>query len=869
MAFTVSTRPHTEVPPYLDPHFQKAGDLAVEDGSAIYGIYKKAPRSPPIDTIQEADTLSRHRPSVVRRIGLLGPTGAGKSSLIVALLGVRKIAMVGGGGEAVTCFPVHYHYRLLEQQAPYVIRCVFPDKLKTGEVFSMLLNDLNIFEETDRGDFDAEDEAAAQDQYHAAEDALKALFANMRGFDLRKLKIGGKITKGKARQNLSCFESLLQWPSGIEGGIWTKEADTETELQKHLKDFHKSGLWPLIESLTIFMDAPLLRYGVVLVDLPGYGDTNFARVKIARETQAKCDDLFFVTEIKRVRDSSALKTIIQENASRPSLGLLALQTVTIVCTHSALVDENDAREEFVDAVALEAAKTKQDELEAADAPSSRVKEAKRQVDAIVMEGRNNHIISELKKTYGANLGEDNFAVFCVDSKRAFEKEWAELSGIFDLRDYVEYLPAKRLFQVNNALIGHRHDAMVSSFETWVQASRLKQGAMEAVLPGPDALRHFHEKLEGWESRMAAEFVQTVIDPLRQKSNPINVAASTVATSWSSIHHSTALAICRRDGVHAKCKRGPVDWNQELIECFTPLIQGDWRTFEAKLQPSLLELKTLINKAAEDYPRICYELHAPPSFLRSVRMRQETLDYAAGLARDEFQHGLGWIKRNAAVSQGGAYVRKTMVPAYSEAMRITGKDSKARRIDVLQDHVASPKFVADFADQILSDFQELLRKEVGKLLEAVESTANGIQADVDTFQGRRDEIPLFKLDPGLGTEAEKLLEALQFRVYHIDELAAPARNQASKLYGEDVLAGSNKQLMTRVKRKADSGIIKLRLKMPRIEARNEEQQQDLRTEPKSEEQEEASVDPEQFAIYSDDSGLMDADTKPSDDDLFVN
>jgi hypothetical protein len=49
----------------------------------------------------------------------------------------------------------------------------------------------------------------------------------------------------------------------------------------------KSGayyLWPLVSRVKIYCKSPVLKYGLVLVDLPGVGDTNKARCSLARIT---------------------------------------------------------------------------------------------------------------------------------------------------------------------------------------------------------------------------------------------------------------------------------------------------------------------------------------------------------------------------------------------------------------------------------------------------------------------------------------------------------------------------------------------------------------------------------------------------------
>jgi hypothetical protein len=74
----------------------------------------------------------------------------------------------------------------------------------------------------------------------------------------------------------------------------------------------------------------------------------------------------------------------------------------------------------------------------------------------------------------------------------------------------------------------------------------------------------------------------------------------------------------------------------------------------------------------------------------------------------------------------------------------------------------------------------------ELLEKVQSTTKAIEIDVDNFQGKRDELPLFLLDPAFGERAELLLVNLERDRKVINQLARTARKQAFELYGADVL-----------------------------------------------------------------------------------
>ena len=89
---------------------------------------------------------------------------------------------------------------------------------------------------------------------------------------------------------------------------------TGEELVKELKQYvtapkdPKNGApWPLVKEVEILCDKPLLKTGAVLVDLPGTGDSNRARNKVAQKYMSQCDRFWVVASIERFLDSQTVK----------------------------------------------------------------------------------------------------------------------------------------------------------------------------------------------------------------------------------------------------------------------------------------------------------------------------------------------------------------------------------------------------------------------------------------------------------------------------------------------------------------------------------------------------------------------------------
>lgn len=72
-------------------------------------------------------------------------------------------------------------------------------------------------------------------------------------------------------------------------------------------------LWPLVEIVDIYLDAPILRNGIVLVDLPGESDALESRAQIARDFYNRVDRLMIITPSDRACDNQTAAELIRDD----------------------------------------------------------------------------------------------------------------------------------------------------------------------------------------------------------------------------------------------------------------------------------------------------------------------------------------------------------------------------------------------------------------------------------------------------------------------------------------------------------------------------------------------------------------------------
>lgn len=81
----------------------------------------------------------------------------------------------------------------------------------------------------------------------------------------------------------------------------------------NVKNKKKIALWPLVQVVDIFVDAEILRHGVVLVDLPGEMDANDGRAQVARDNYGMVDCLVIVTPVHRANDDQTSSELLRED----------------------------------------------------------------------------------------------------------------------------------------------------------------------------------------------------------------------------------------------------------------------------------------------------------------------------------------------------------------------------------------------------------------------------------------------------------------------------------------------------------------------------------------------------------------------------
>jgi hypothetical protein len=107
---------------------------------------------------------------------------------------------------------------------------------------------------------------------------------------------------------------------------------TRAKKDKDKKQPKEMEFWPLIKVVRLYVKAPALSTGAVIVDLPGVHDSNAARSAVAEDYIKQCTGLWIVAPINRAVDDKAAKSLLGETFKRQLQMDGGFSTVTFICS---------------------------------------------------------------------------------------------------------------------------------------------------------------------------------------------------------------------------------------------------------------------------------------------------------------------------------------------------------------------------------------------------------------------------------------------------------------------------------------------------------------------------------------------------------
>uniref|UniRef100_A0A3P9NMM3 Nuclear GTPase SLIP-GC-like n=1 Tax=Poecilia reticulata TaxID=8081 RepID=A0A3P9NMM3_POERE len=332
-------------------------------------------------------------------VGVFGKTGAGKTSLINALIDERKL-LPSGDVDACTSVMIKVEANMYNTKYEAHIEFITKEEWK-DELWSMS----QYLGNTPDQKKDDED-----DDYQDVAEKLSALY--------------GEEWKEKSSEQLMDPKYFKEIPEFLQSTIKKLSCETAKELSAKMIKYTrtesnhggergiKRWYWPLVKCVTVKVPHDFPQH-ITLVDLPGNGDRNKSRDTMWKGIVGNCSTVWIVTEINRAASEKESWEILKSVSSLLGNGG-ECRNIHFICTKSDVIeDSTDHSSDLQDSILRR---------------NNKAKEAVR---------RQFNKLKKIKK----HFSDDSFKVYTVSSKEFLKPKVisAENTEIPKLQDVLQNL----------------------------------------------------------------------------------------------------------------------------------------------------------------------------------------------------------------------------------------------------------------------------------------------------------------------------------------------------------------------------------------------------------------------------------------------
>ncbi|GAB1316634.1 Dynamin N-terminal domain-containing protein [Madurella fahalii] len=267
-------------------------------------------------------------------VGVVGNTGAGKSSVISAVLDEERL-LPTNCMRACTASPTEISYNDSEN----------PDELYRAEVEFITRDDWvkelhALFSDLLDGNGEVSRECTNQDSdCGVAYAKIKAVYPKMTRDMIASATPESLANVGVVRGVLGTVKKLRATTAAslyrqLQTYVDSKEKNTDRNME----------YWPLIKVVRIYTKASALATGACLVDLPGVQDSNAARAAVAANYMKACTGLWIVAPITRAVDDKTARSLLGDSFRRQLKYDGTYSAVTFICSKTDDISVTEAAE---------------------------------------------------------------------------------------------------------------------------------------------------------------------------------------------------------------------------------------------------------------------------------------------------------------------------------------------------------------------------------------------------------------------------------------------------------------------------------------------------------------------------------------------
>ncbi|KAL2864222.1 uncharacterized protein BJX67DRAFT_374065 [Aspergillus lucknowensis] len=762
-----------------------------------------------------------------RTVGFIGDSGVGKSSVINSILDLEGLARSNGDGAA--CTTVITEFRNVDEEHPnnYTVEADFMDDSEIRELLEELLSAVRKYY---TGAFREVTEINEQEKIKSAAmrawETLRSLFPNQQ-LDLDFVSQEGEDAVAQIITRLENWVMAAQEfrPGGRDSLQYSVVASHADECMDQLdnlmadsRDGDRPALWPFVKLIRVYLRSPVLRTGLVLADLPGFRDLNYARVRATEwYLRHRCDEVFIVSTIFRCTTDDSIQSIIRRCAPGPPIRIVCTRSEDVnakeTARNSSTTDARQIRDRLSQIEALErsirrvrsdrrrATGRRSQSLSAEQTILSDEKDAHElELKRLLMSIRNRRVTADLTEKLSHDWGNQT-RIFCVSNRlyadnRAMDSEHADeylaLSNIRELRRYCQSVPADAQFRATESFLQNELPATLRSLTLWASPIsdtvpvRLAETLRRVVDEAEETLRQTFNSRQSLvslaQNSLEDQFTGLIKQEIREHGlfqftliydangglgdsrNDWRNGAIEASRDWAGWHHSTYAAWCRNYGTHATAKQPYRCWNEEILGRGVVQLSNGWDNMLDVLDDKRRDLK---DETSSLFERLCDSIEENDNGQDTVRSltvniltRQRCMAHAIDDSFNDLIRATENIKLDAIGGHDSSYMAGVMRPVYNLCREQYGTGSDSRRKQTMNQRLTSSPLFNDFAAKIEGDYKDVLERCLNPLMQKLRDEVANVIHDMRTSVTVEGDQSEAGQNPRLAEELNRTVEVIQ-------------------------------------------------------------------------------------------------------------
>ncbi|RMZ42023.1 hypothetical protein CA14_010444 [Aspergillus flavus] len=730
--------------------------------------------------------------------------------------GVDQEGLARSSGDGAACTSVVTEFRHTDARHPYryAIEVDYMDEEEVNELLEELVQSFRMYY-TDfyRDVTGVEEQERIRDGSTRAWSTLNSLFRDQPELTHQFLsdQTDGALSRILAQLKDWAAQSCTRRPGGaalqhtiIPGNV--QECSSHLDmLTMDPRDESEAAIWPFIKLIRVYLRSPVLKTGLVLADLPGFHDLNYARVR-ATDSYLKysCHEVFVVTTISRCVSDQSIEEIKRRCAQGQPLRLRlsayltqevnASETARHCRDLTAQIEQLQNRLRQANRRLVRGRNSRRRHNEILQLTKNQ-EDAEFELDRFLVESRNLRITNQLLRNHGAEV-----RVFCVSNEWYSEYRqsanrhadtYIGLSGIRELRRYCQLVPAEAQFRFTAAFIEHRVPAIVRSVKQWALAgsddvTAERAGALRQVLR--DVEKVFRERLILRNSevrklpRRLEDRFRDDIFSLTHECCPIwKRSALQASKSWEHFWHTTYIVFCSRYGTHStKGAGGYRCWNEELLQGMRTDLEGRWATIQEWVYMQKTALGETVRRTFEENTAQIEDImHLAPlaleNFIDNMDDWENCVMAAINQSLDQLVLGLSRVETDTLHGHDSSYVAGLMRPVYNECNSESGTGSDARRKMLMRSHLTSSNIFPNLANISEAQCRAVIRNTCQDMRRMVDEVVGNICNDLHSIVAEEGEATEARRFPEMASTLQRKVDAAQATLERAQRIVGDLKN----------------------------------------------------------------------------------------------